>query len=172
MLGSIDHERRQDPQIPGLAWHVYVDYDEFSGTPEDNGDCYTATQIKAWENDSWQFVLLTVAPEVDGIELDHCRRTLGGVEYGEYTLTSEDDTVVGRCWINPLEPKIRHYKMVDGMISSTVYVEYDHNDYAVTDLMDEVRGNLSSVLAGRVASEVTVMQALALHGLVPETAGC
>ena len=62
-------------------------------TPEDN-DGLTPKQIEAWTNDEWFYVTAEVVASVAGVELGSA--CYGGIEWGHYTYTDDDDNVLSQ----------------------------------------------------------------------------
>jgi hypothetical protein len=67
----------------GLDYRVTMEVDHDSGRPEDNGDCYDAEDIKAWEDDRWHYYVVTVkcSDPRSGAEASEA---LGGIDAGDY----------------------------------------------------------------------------------------
>lgn len=80
----------------GFELKLSIEPDLFC-TPDDY-DGMTPKQIEAWNNDEWHYVCATVTASRLDIELGSC--TYGGIEYGNYTYTDDDDNVTGRKWID------------------------------------------------------------------------
>lgn len=148
----IDSKVIADPAIAGLTWSVGVEYDFDSGRPEDNGDCYTASQIEAWRSDEWHYVTLCVVPSVNGEPVDAGAQYLGGVEFGWYLLTDENDVHQGRADLD-----------LDYMITCEDYYPA---------MREESLTELYAQLAARAAATLATMAAmvLAVPGTVPQ--GC
>ena len=61
-----------DATVPGLSWRVTV-FPDYDVTPSD-ADCYTPSQVKAWEAGEWQYVGVVVTPVIADTEFDAQRR--------------------------------------------------------------------------------------------------
>lgn len=90
-MGNIDNWWI-NTDIRGLRFRVDLDTDQ-DETPY-HADCYTDEQVEAWKNDRWEFVIVTVTPELDGELITECLDSLGGVEAG--AIPEAVDGYIGR----------------------------------------------------------------------------
>lgn len=149
----IDSTTIKDPQIAGLSYKIAV-VPDLDSSPDD-ADCYTATQKAAWARDEWSYVGVIVTPVVNGTELLDFDDSLWGLEYGDFTMTDEDDNVTGRTWLT-----------LDAFTTETVHEMADGTEkrfpaYPVPDMISEVQHKLRDGLGGvidalrKVEKEVT-----------------
>lgn len=78
---------------PEQGWDLkmYLDHDPFVTPDDDEG--ITAKQREAWNKDEWCYVNVLVKVFREGIELGSY--SYGGIEYGWFTETDENDNVTG-----------------------------------------------------------------------------
>lgn len=62
----------------GLAYEVTIGVDEHAGRPEDNGDCYDADDIDAFDRGLWNYYYVTVTAPNGGED------SMGGIDAGDY----------------------------------------------------------------------------------------
>ena len=129
MQGDIDSKTVPDATVKGLSWRVTLDADEFYSKPE--GDGYTARQVAAFKAGEWSYVVVGVTPIIDGVTLPDVTETLGGVEYGTYVLTDEDDNVTGTREID-----------LDYLIAG---MPEDDEGYPVPEMIREAKSRLASL---------------------------
>lgn len=65
-------------------------------------DCYTPAQVRAWREDVWQFVHVSVRV-TDAHGREWGSDGLGANEYGRFPLTDEDGTETGDSYPDPFE---------------------------------------------------------------------
>lgn len=117
----------------GIRFRVAV-HDDYDTSPGDF-DCYTEAQKRAFRAGDWQFVFVTVTPVMDGLDdgnPGYLSDSLGGVEYGTFTCTTEDDEVT----------EVREIDL-DYMIGGPPgHPEWAH---PVPDMIQEVKASLRAV---------------------------
>ena len=69
--------------INGVRFSIKLvpDYDSEAPT-SGNGDCYSAEDVKLWKGDSWQFIGVIVAVDIEGIAPEWADASLWGTQYG------------------------------------------------------------------------------------------
>lgn len=82
-----------DVGIDGFDFKVKIEKDT-DCTPDD-ADCYTPTQVRAWRNDEWEYVVIAVTPTRHGVTVHGATQSLAATEYGEFILTDEMDNITG-----------------------------------------------------------------------------
>lgn len=83
------------------GWTVQADADEDNAVDTLEGDCYTPAQVAAWLADEWGYVFVSVwVQDATGREWGHAGLSL--VEAGLFTMTDDDDNVIGTAWLDPL----------------------------------------------------------------------
>lgn len=82
-----------DLGINGFDFKVKIEKDTYC-TPDD-ADCYTPAQVRAWRNDEWEYVSVTVTPTRHGVTVHGAAQSLAGTEYGEFLLTDDMDNITG-----------------------------------------------------------------------------
>ena len=131
----------QLPEFWTVAAEISPDYD----TRPTDFDCYTPAQVAAWERDEWQFVVVSVFVEdADGREWG--RDVLGGVEYGSFVLTDEQDNVTGADDVDPLADKPGEYSVIR---------EHDMIGEALRDAVRQLESFGTPVLREPDGSKVT-----------------
>lgn len=83
----------------GLTVTAYTLADE-TASPAD-ADCYTKTQIDAWDRGEWRYVGVVIAV-TDENGFEWARDSLWSVESGWWTDTDDDDNVTGERQLDPL----------------------------------------------------------------------
>lgn len=83
-------------EVAGADVFLSLTYDPFSGPEDDDG--LTPKQVQAWKEDEWFYYIATVSIELDGIEIGSA--SYGGLEYGHFTFTNEQDEVIKKEWIS------------------------------------------------------------------------
>jgi hypothetical protein len=86
-------------EVAGADVFLSLEYDPW-GRPEDD-DGMTAKQVEAWNKDEWHYVQATVSIELDGITIGSA--TYGGLEYGDFVSTNEQDEFLSQSWIGENE---------------------------------------------------------------------
>jgi hypothetical protein len=96
------------------GWNVTVstERDEWMGSPDKEFPSYTPSQVAAWRADEWWWCVAIVAVSRKGIELGSA--SLGGIEEGFYTYTTEDDEVTGQGYVGP------YTEAVDDLIEEAI----------------------------------------------------
>lgn len=105
-----------------------VHYDPYT-TPSEF-DCYTPKQIEAWTNDRWQYAWLEVVASVAGVDLG--QSALGGVEFGNFLITDEEDNEVRTVWVWA-EDLARDYAedlSAEAIASARIVAEHISNELA------------------------------------------
>ncbi len=126
-----------DATVPGLSWRVTV-FPDYDVTPSD-ADCYTPSQVKAWEAGEWQYVGVVVTPVIADTEFVSCDDSLWGLEYGAYLVTDEDDNETERISLD-----------MDYFTKGTP--EHPEYAYPVPDMIEACKGQLKAKLALLVAA--------------------
>jgi hypothetical protein len=83
-------------EVAGADVFLILAHDSFSSPGDDDG--LTPKQVQAWLNDEWWYYIATVSLELDGIEIGSA--SYGGLEYGHFTYTNEEDEVIKNEWIS------------------------------------------------------------------------
>lgn len=76
-MGAIDNT---DVKYGGMRFRLDLDHDT-QATPMDY-DCYSEDAVARWTAGGWQFVVVTIRPEIGGFDLGP-HFTLGAVEFGD-----------------------------------------------------------------------------------------
>lgn len=80
---------------PHWEFVIAIDSDDFMSTEDDEG--LTPKQIAAYKQDEWEFVNVTVYAIANGLVLGSA--SYGGIAYGSYPETDENDNLIGRSVI-------------------------------------------------------------------------
>jgi hypothetical protein len=83
-------------EIAGADVFLILAYDPFSGPEDDEG--LSPKQVQAWRDDKWWNYSATVSIELDEIEIGSA--CYGGIEYGQFTYTNDEDEVIKEEWIS------------------------------------------------------------------------
>lgn len=93
----------------GIAYRVMVVPDYDSSTAD--ADCYSPSDVAAFERGEWQYVGVIVRPVIDGTEVDAAEDSLWSVEYGTMPAETEPfqggqhaETVIGMDEIVNVHP--------------------------------------------------------------------
>lgn len=90
------YERKEFKKIAEASVYLTLTHDPYT-TPEDD-DGMTPKQREAWAEDEWHYVYAEVSIELDGTVLGSA--CYGGIEYGNYTYTDDEDQVTNKSWIS------------------------------------------------------------------------
>ena len=80
----------------GADVFLTISHDPFAWPEDDDG--LTPKQVEAWRNDEWWYISATVSIELEGVEIGSA--CYGGLEFGNYTMTNEEDEITGEQWIS------------------------------------------------------------------------
>lgn len=89
-------ERKEFGNIAGATVYLSLEHDPWTSPGDDDG--LTPKQVQAWLNDNWFYVCAEVSIELEGTVL--ASYAYGGIEYGNFTYTDDNDEVTKEAWIS------------------------------------------------------------------------
>lgn len=107
------------PLPPKGAFTITAGIEHDCVTRPDDFDCYTPSQVEAFENDEWQFVTLCIEASIEGIVLGNAY--LGAIEYGDYLVTDENDNKLERIDITLEKIISPEYGYIEDLTSECLF---------------------------------------------------